>query len=388
MPIRLVFKNLFAHPLRALLTLASLAVAIFLLCVLRSLVVSLDAGVRAATSNRLVVQSAVSLFVNLPESYLGKLSSVKGVDEVARVQWFGGYYQEPASMFAQFAVDQAQFLEIFPEINIVEGSKERFLTERRTCLVGRKTAEKFGFELGDNVPIIGQIFTRNDGDAWSFEVVGIYELTSIVWDETSLFFPFEYLADSLESGAARGPSGSGIFYLQLDGSEPPLAVAAEVDGMFEHGPQRVQTTSEAEFNAQFVSMIGNVPMFVTTIGGGVLAAIVLAVLNTMLLAGREQTHTIGVMKALGFSDGAVFGLMLAQGLLLTALGGGLGMALAVATGPGFEAFLGTTFPGYHVTNEILAQAGALSLTIGLIAGTIPAWRARNMQAVEALRRSA
>jgi putative ABC transport system permease protein len=387
MPLRLVLKSLFAHPLRSILTMVSLAVAIFLLCVLRSLVVSLDAGVRAATSNRLVVQSAVSLFVNLPKSYLQKLDSVGGVNEVARVQWFGGYYREPANFFAQFAVDPQEFLTIFPEIQVTEGSLERFLTERRACLVGRRTAEKYGFKLDDSVPIIGQIFNRVDGEPWSFEVVGIYELESLVWDETTLFFPFDYLSETLEAGAATGPNGAGIFYLQLDGSKTPVAVAAEVDGLFENGPQRVQTTSEAEFNAQFVSMIGNVPFFVTTIGGGVLAAIVLAVLNTMLLAGREQTHTIGVLKALGFTDSNVFGIMLAQGILLSALGGAMGMGIAIATGPMFESVLGTQFPGYHVSGAILGQAAALSLLVGLLAGTIPAWRARQMLAVEALRRT-
>lgn len=409
MPLRLVLKNLFAHPLRALLTMASLAVAIFLLCVLRSLVVSLDAGVRNATSNRLVVQSAVSLFVNLPESYLSKLEAVDGVSRVARVQWFGGYYQEPSNFFAQFAVDPEEFLEIYPEIHITRGpilpgadegpdgpgtrqaeldlARERFFTERRACLVGIKTAEKHGFEVGDTIPIIGQIFTRTDGEAWTFEVVGIYELESMVWDETTIFFPFEYLSESLESGVARGPRGSGIFYLQLDGSVPAVQVAAEVDGLFENGPQRVQTTSEAEFNAQFVSMVGNIPFFVTTIGMGVLAAIVLAVLNTMLLAGREQTHTIGVLKALGFSDGVVFGVMLAQGVLLTAIGGALGIALALGTSPMMQDFLGTMFPGYEVTDRILGLAAALSLSIGLLAGVIPAWRARQMNAIDALHRA-
>ncbi|MCB9914093.1 MAG: ABC transporter permease [Planctomycetes bacterium] len=390
MPLRLVAKNLFAHRLRALLTIASFAVAIFLLCVLRALVVSLDAGVRNATSNRLVVQSAVSLFVSLPESYLGKLHQVDGVEEVARVQWFGGFYQEPGNFFGQFGVDPDQFLRIFPEIRLVPDSPadalERFHSERRACLVGRKTAEKFGFKVGDTIPIIGTIFQRTDGEPWEFEVVGIYELESMVWDETTLFFPFEYLSETLDAGAATGPKGSGIFYLQLDGSIPPVSVAAATDALFENGPQRVQTTSEAEFNAQFVSMIGNVPFFVTTIGGGVLAAIVLAVLNTMLLSGREQTHTIGVLKALGFSDGTVFGVMLGQAMLLTLVGGGAGIALAIASGPGFQAFLGTMFPGYEITDGILGQAALLSVAVGLAAGLLPAWRARSMQAVEALRR--
>ena len=267
MPFRLVLANLLKHKLRSLLTVLSLAVAIFLLCFLRSLVVSLSAGVRAAAINRLVVQSKVSLFVYLPQSYGPKLERVDGVEEVMRWNWFGGYYQDPSNFFAQFAIDPAEFLEIFPEIRLVDGSFDRFLTERRACLVGRRTAEKYDFEVGESVPIIGQIYRRTDGTPWEFQVAGIYEVTSIVWDETTIFFPFEYLEESLESGVATGPRGAGVLYLQLDGTVEPVTIAAEVDGMYENGPQRVQTTTESEFNAQFVSMFGNVPFFVSTIFG-------------------------------------------------------------------------------------------------------------------------
>lgn len=388
MPLRLVSRYLFQHKLRAVLTIGSLTIAIFLLCVMRSLVVSLDAGVRAATSNRLVVQSAVSLFVILPESYKPKLQAVAGVREVPRVQWFGGYYQDRSNFFGQFAVDREEFLTTFPEIEVAEGSLDTFFAERQACLVGRDIATEFGFEVGDTIPIIGEIFQRNDGEPWTFTVAGIYEVASLVWDERTIFFSHDYLDESLESGAAFGPRGTGIFYLNLDGSVEPVTVAAEVDGMFEGGPQRVQTTTESEFNAQFVSMVGNIPLFVSTIGGGVLAAIVLAVLNTLLLAGREQTRDVGVLKALGFSDGTVFGVMVSQGVLLTALGGGLGIALALGTEGPVAGILGRTFPGYTITAPTVLQAALLSLAIGALAGAIPAFRARRLLAVEALRRGA
>lgn len=386
MPLRLVVRYIFQHKLRASLTLASLAIAIFLLCVLRSLVVSLDAGVRAATSDRLVVQSAVSLFVILPESYKAKLQAVEGVDEVARVQWFGGYYQDRSNFFGQFAIDKDEFLYSFPEIQVTDGSLDQFFSERQACLVGRQTAEKYGFEVGQSVPIIGEIFQRIDGDPWSFTVAGIYELSSLAWDETTIFFSHDYLDESLEAGLATGPRGTGIFYLKLDGSVDPVTVAASVDALFENGPQRVQTTSESEFNAQFVSMVGNVPLFVSTIGGGVLAAIVLAVLNTMLLAGREQTRDVGVLKALGFTDSSVFGVMLTQGILVTGLGGAAGIAMALGTEGAMATFLGNRFPGYAITDQIVTQAAGLSLGIGLLAGLFPAMRARRMMAIDALRR--
>lgn len=388
MPLRLVSRYLFQHKLRAALTIGSLTIAVFLLCVLRSLVVSLDAGVRAATSNRLVVQSAVSLFVILPESYKAKLQAVDGVREVPRVQWFGGYYQDRSNFFGQFAIDPEEFTTTFPEIEVVEGSLDAFLAERQACLVGRDIANEFGFEVGDSIPIIGEIFQRNDGEPWTFNVAGIYEVESLAWDERTIFFSHDYLDETLEAGAAFGPRGTGIFYLNLDGTVDPVTVAAEVDAMFENGPQRVQTTSESEFNAQFVSMVGNIPLFVSAIGGGVLAAIVLAVLNTMLLAGREQTRDVGVLKALGFSDGSVFGVMLAQGVLLTALGGGLGIALAIGSESTVATQLGRNFPGYAITASTIGQAALLALGIGLVAGTIPAIRARRLLAIEALRRGA
>jgi putative ABC transport system permease protein len=387
-PIRLIFRNLLRHKLRTALTVGSLAIAVFLLCVLRALVVSLDAGVRNSTSDRLIVQSAVSLFVNLPASYLGKLQAVEGVDSVARLQWFGGYYQDPSSFFAQFGVDPEEFLDMYPEFKIVDGSRERFLTERTACIVGRQTADRYGFKVGDTVPIIGTIFQRLDGTPWEFQVAAIYELDSIVWDETTIFFPFEYLEESLEGGTASGPPGSGVIYMHLAEGVNPVNIAAEVDGLFENGPQRVQTTTEAEFNAQFVSMVGNIPFFVTTIGGGVLAAILLAVINTMLLSGREQRHDMGVLKALGFSDWAVFGVMLGQGVVLCVLGGGVGIGLAQLSSPEIAKLLGTMFPGFEMTSEILTSACTLSLGIGLLSGALPAAATRKLMAVDAFRRGA
>lgn len=382
----LSLANLRKHPLRLLLTGGALAVAVFLLCVLRSLVVALDAGVREAKSNRLIVQSAVSLFVSLPEAYQEKIAGVPGVQQVTKWQWFGAYYQSPKNFFAQFAVDPAGFLESYPELEIVEGSTERFLVERTACLVGYRTMDRFGWKVGDSVPLIGTIFPRADNAPWEFQITGVYRSRSPNLDESTLFFPYEYLRQSLESGAASGPEGTGVFSLLLAPGADPVTVMSQVDALFENGPQRVQTTTEAEFNAQFVSMIGNVPFFVSSIGGGVLIAIVLAVINTMLLAGREQTPDVGVLKALGFSDGAVFGTLLAQSLLLCVVGGGLGIGLAVLSSDGIAGFLSTMFPGYRVTQETLVQAGVLTLGIGLVAGIVPAARAGKLTVIQALRR--
>jgi putative ABC transport system permease protein len=385
LPLRLVAKNLFKHRLRFVLTVGSIGIAIFLLCVLRALVVALDAGVRAAAINRLVVQSRVSLFVYLPQSYLQKLERVDGVVEVMRWNWFGGYYQDPSNFFAQFATDAAKLLSVYPEIDVFEGSAEDFVRDRKACLVGQATAEKYGIRVGDTFPIIGALFPRLDGEPWDFRVAGIYRSRKKSLDEATLFFHYELLDKALEAREAAGPQGVGIYVLRIAPEADRSAIMSQVDALFENGPQVVQTTTEAEFQAQFVSMVGNVPLFVSSIGGGVMIAILLAALNTMLMAAREQTRDVGVLKALGFRDQTVFGILLTQSLMMCSLGGALGIALAKLSEPGMVSMLATMFPGYEITNATLLQAVGAALLVGILAGIAPALRARSMNVVEALR---
>jgi putative ABC transport system permease protein len=179
----------------------------------------------------------------------------------------------------------------------------------------------------------------------------------------------------------------GIFVVKMAPGADRTEVMSRIDALFEQGPQVVQTTTEAEFQAQFVSMIGNVPLFVSSIGGGVMVAILLAALNTMLMAAREQTRDIGVLKALGFGDGVVAGVLLWQSLALCAFGGGAGILLAASTEDAVAKMLGTVFPGYEVTAATLWSAAGATLLVGLVAGVGPALRARGLSVIDALRRT-
>jgi len=385
-PLKLIWRNLLRHKLRVLLTAGSLTVAFFLLCVLRALVVSLDSGVKEASSDRLVVQSAVSLFVNLPASYQGKIEAIDGVEETMKMTWFGGYYKETSNMFAQFAVDSDRIETVYPEIKIVSGSWDDFRISRTACLIGKDTAAKYGWSVGQRIPLMGAIYPRSDGSAWEFDVAAIYDSVGASIDDMTMFFHWEYLDEAMKADAAGGPAGIGVFTVLISEDADQLRVGADIDALFEHGPQRVQSTREAEFNAQFVSMVGNVPFFVGAIGTGVLIAILLATLNTMLMAGREQTRDVGVLKALGFGSGAAFWLMLSQSILLCGVGAGAGILLAIsASGPLRSSPLGTMFPGLAIGGEIIQTAVTVALAVSLFAGLVPAVRARRLTVVEALR---
>lgn len=387
-PFLLLFQNLRKHPVRTVLTVASLMVAFFLLCVLTSLVTTIEAGVKNSKSDRVIIQSAVSLFVDMPRNYREKIKNVPGVTEVCSWNWFGGVYEKPENFFANFAVDHDTLFSCYPEIEIQDGSKDAFLKNRKSAIVGRQLAAKFGWTVGRTIPLQGTIYPMTNGQAWEIEIAAIYRSTSPNVDEQTMFFRYDLVRETQDAGAAMGPEGVGVYVAQVSDGVDPVRVMREIDTLFANGPQRTQSTSEAEFQAQFVTMLGSVPFFVGAIGTGVFFAILLAVINTMLMASREQTRDVGILKALGFSNGTVFLVFLGQSLLLSVLGGGLGVLLSKGAEPGIAAALGTRFPGFTVLDRTILSGFLGAVTVGIVAGLAPAFQLSRSKVVDALRAEA
>ncbi len=386
MPWQLLWRNLFGHPVRSLLTIASVAVAVFLICMLHAVTSGLSRTLSAASANRLLVQSAVSLFVDLPLSYQQKLATVPGVEAICRWQWFGGRYeQDKGGFFAQFGIDSETFQQSYPEIAVVEGSYDGFAKLRTGCLVGIETAEKYGWKVGQTVPIAGTIFQRTDGKPWEFTITGLYRSSSAAVDNQTLWFHFDYLRESLEQHGATGPLGVGVYMLRIAPGTDPLGVQQTVDAMFENGPQRVNTTTEAEFNRQFISMLGDVPSLLTMIGGAVLFAIFFAVLNTMIMAGRERTRDLGVLKALGFTNATAGALLVGESLLVCGLGALLGGGFAFLIEKPMAAATAAFLPGFGFDRSTLLLGAGIALGVGLVSGLAPGIRAARLTTVQALR---
>ncbi len=393
MPFRLVWRNLLAHPFRALLTFGSVAVAMFLLAMLHAVSRGFTAAVDLAAQNRLVVQSAVSLFVQLPQSYEAKIAQVPGVDSVCKFQWFGGRYKagesdEETGFFAQFGVDLEPFRKTYPEIELVAGTWEDFAARRTGCVIGKALAEQLDLGIGSRMPMQGTIYPRTDGGVWDFEVVALYESRSPNFDQMTMFFHYDYLRESLATGGALGGDGVGVYMLKVAAGTAPEAVQREVDALFENGPQRVQTTTEAEFNRQFLTMMGNVPLMLQAIGGGVLFAIFFAVLNTMLMAGRERTRDAGILKALGFRDGSIAGLLLLESVLLSLAGAGFGALLAKGIEGPFGGAISQWAPGFAIDGEVLLRGFLIAAGVGIGAGLFPGLRLARLRPVHALRSEA
>lgn len=382
---KLVWRNIARRPLRALLTIGSLMIAIFLICGLRTLITTINAGVENADSRRLAVMSATGLFVELPMHYQAKIDRIPGVELTTKFQWFGGYWRSQQHFFAQFAVDPASFLDMYPECQVPPEQKAAFLADRTSCLIGEGLANdpEMQWKIGDTIPLIGALHPHPDDKAWEFKVAGIYHPTSPNIDPRTLWFHWDYYQQTLEQGGV--PPGVGVFSIRVaKGTDVPSVIAA-VEDTFRDSDQRVDCATEAEFQRQFVTMFGNIPLFVGWIGTGVLLAILLASVNTMLMAMREQTAEIGVLKSLGFTDGSMFGLLITQSLLLALVGGGLGLCLAWLTEGPISLAMAAFFPGYAVKPHTYVLAVIVTVLIGLAAGVIPAWRASRLRPVEALR---
>lgn len=380
---QLVWRNLMRRPLRSLLTILSLAVAIFLICGLRSLITTLNAGVAAADNRRMAVMSKTGLFVELPLKYQATLDRLPGVEMTTKFQWFGGYYRSQKNFFAQFAIDPANLFEMYPECKVSAEEQAAFLGDRTSCIIGDVLASDFGWKVGDNVPLIGALHPHPDNKAWEFRVAGIYHSSAPNFDNRTMFFHWDYFEKTLEANGVT--PGVGVFSMRVAQGSDVAAIKLAVEQAFEDSEQRVACETEADFQRQFVTMFGNIPLFVGWIGGGVVLAILLASINTMLMSMREQTVEIGIQKALGFTDGAMFGLLIAQALFLCLVGGGLGIAVAALTQAPIATWMAATFPGYAITNGTFAFAALVTLLLGLAAGAVPAWRARNLRCVEALR---
>lgn len=398
-PWGLALRHIRVHWFRNLLTVSAVTIAVFLFCFLVSMIVTLDSQVEDASRDRVIVQSAVSLFVALPLDYQAKIAAVPGVVDVSKWQWFGAYHKDrSAGYFTQFGVDPESFLGMYEDdFTVVEGPNgERPETaraavaramsqEKRAALVGRKLAEKFGWEVGRTVPLQSTIYPKSDDSAWEFVIVGLYEREKANFDDQTLFFRFDYLDDSLQNGTAIGPIGTGTYTVQVTEGADTGSVIADIDALFSNGPQRTKTSPEAAFQASFVSMLGNIPRFLGTIGGAVVIAVFFSVVNAMLISGRQRIRESGILKALGFRDRTIGTLILFESVLLTVLGGGFGILLALGAEQGVQKGMATFFPNFEVEPSTLLTGLGMAVTIGVIAGIAPMLNLVRLRPTEALR---
>jgi putative ABC transport system permease protein len=381
----LIRKNLFAKKLRAILMIVSILVAFAIFGVLVAFEKAFNAGEEAAEADRLVVVNKINFTQPLPIAYFNRVRAVEGVRQVTHFNWFGGYYQDPKNFLIVMAVEPRTYLDVYSnDLVVAPEAQEAFFRERTSALVGEAMAQKWGWKVGDRVPIASNIFSQKSGArSWDFDIVGIIKARKPQVDTNYMVFQYAYFDET----RSFGKDMIGWMALQTTSMSLNDQISKAIDAMFTNSLYETSTDTEKAFNKAFVAQLGNIALIVSLVVGAAFVTILMIVGNTMALSIRERTRQIGVLKTLGFSGPRVLRLVLGEAVLLALLGGlpGIGIAALVAhlVRESPQQFV----PRIAVTPDILFMAIVLMLALGLVTGLIPALNAMRLKIATALGRS-
>ncbi len=373
----LFLANLKRKKVRTALTVGSFVVALFLFGLLAAIRAGFRQGIDVAGANRLVVINKVSLIQPLPIAYRDRLLRTPGIRDVTFASWFGGVYQDERNFFAQFAIEVESWRKMYPEFLIGEEEWRAFLADRQGAIAGRATAERFGWKVGDRIPIRGTAW----GGTWEFNLRGIYRGQRPQDDTTQFWFQRKYFE---ENGPEWGRGIVGWYVVRVANPDDAVGAAKAIDEAFENSPWETRTQTEKAFAASFVKQMGNIEFLILAIGTVVFFTLLLVTGNTMAIAVRERTGELAVLKAVGFSDAFVLRLVLSESLLVALVGGTLGLGLAkylISERDLTQGLILLYLPGTSLGAGLLT-----ALLVGFAAGIVPALSAMRLTVVEALRR--
>ena len=380
----LIWSNLKRKKLRTILTLLSILVAFVLFSLLSALKLALGGGVNMADANRLIVHHRVSFIQLLPYSYNARMARIPGVSAVSHQTWFGGVYQDPKNQFATFPVEPELFLAMNPEISLPAGEKEAWLKTRTGAVVGRTLAKRFHWKIGDRVPLTSPFLPSKSGGAWLFDIVGIYDGAKKTADTSTFLFRYDYFDEARAYGAGL----VGWYQVRVDDPKHAAEVAAAIDAEFANSPAETKAETEGAMFQGFAQQIGDIATIVTAILAAVFFTILLVAGNTMAQSVRERTQELGVLKAVGFTNELVLGVVLGESLIITFVGGIFGLLFGwfMVAGLGQSSFIRQYFPLFFMPESDLIMGGVLALVLGFVAGILPAIQAMRLRLADALRR--
>lgn len=380
----LAWADLFRRRSRTLLTLASLVAAFALFGLLDAVRVVFSVGSDTAGLDRLIVTSRLSIIQPLPMSALARIKAIDGVEAVAHSNWFGGVYQDRRNFFPNLAVSPAEWLATHPEIRLEEDARQAFLGTRTAALAGSRLMERFGWQVGQKIPLEGTIFPNRDGNTWTFDLVGVMRGDGGQPQnfEGEMLFRYDYF----DEGRTRGRGTVGWYVVKLHDPSRSDAIARQIDALFANSSDETKTQGEKAFNLAFTRQFGDVGLIVSTIMAAVFFTVVLVTGNTMAQAMRERIPDLAILKTLGFGAGSLCALVMGQALLLVGLGGVAGLLLARALLPTVNAQLVGQLPPLTVTSGTWLIGAACMLGIAVLVGLPPALRAMRLDIVEALAR--
>lgn len=376
----IIFANLFRKKVRLLLTIGSFAVALFLFVFLAVVRDAFNRGADVAGADRLVVINRTSIINLIPLSYRDKILRIPGVKVITHNNWFGGTYIDEKNFFPQFVIDPQSQREVFPELIVPDDQWANFLKDRQGAIAGAKTAERFGWKIGDRIPIKTALY---GGGSWEFNLAGIYHGKRPQDDETQFWFQWDYFEEKIPD---RVKGQIGWYVLRVNNPDDSPRIAKAIDSEFANSPNETKTETESAFAANWVKQFGNIQFLIGSIGLVVFFTLLLVTGNTMAISVRERTSELAVFKAIGFSDRAVLFFVLAEALAIALFGGLLGILGAMILVPALGKALTGLLPSIVLAPSMLLFGLLLAIVVGFASGVIPGVSAMRLRVVNALRR--
>ncbi len=378
----LVWHNLLRRKIRTISTLLVIVFIFALYGYLVALSAGFSAGVDLASADRLVLIHKVSLIQLLPISYEKRIAQTEGVVDVCHFTYFGGIYQKPSNFFMQMPVVPECLFRVYPEFLLPDAQKKAWFADRTGAIAGRSLANRFGWKVGDRVPLQATIWRKKDGQVtWTFTIDGIYDGATKGTDTTQFLFHYDYFDEA--RWTAEGLVG--WYVIRVDRPEHAPEVAKRLDAMFANSPEETKTTAEKAFAQAFLNQIGDIGLMIRWILGIVFFVLMFVTANTMAQSVRERTNELAVLKTLGFSNRGVLALVLLESCCLAVAGGGLGLALVTVLTSGSDP-TGGLIPGFILRARDVVAGIGLALALGVFAGMFPALRAMRLRIADALRR--
>ena len=380
--IKLIAKNSLRHKLRTALTIVGIAIAVIAFNLMRTVVTAWNSGVAASAANRLVTVHSVSFIYPLPLSYRDQIARISGVRKVSFANWFQGVYIDKDQFFARFAVDPETIFDVYPEWIISKEEMEKLKQQRNACIIGVKLAKQYNLKIGDLMNIEGDIYPGQ----WQMQVVGMYRGRDETIDETAMLFNWHYLDEQLQQTQSSRASHVGWYIIDIADPNDRARISIAVDALFKNSSAETKTQTEKEFNQSFVSMSGAILTAMNFVSYIFIGIILLVLANTMVMSARERMREYAVMKTFGFSAKYLAGLIGGESLLISCLGGGLGLVLTLPIVEGLhKALPASWFPVFYVEAFTVILAVTIVLLVGLTAATFPISRAVRMKIVDGLR---
>lgn len=377
----LIFANLFRKKIRLILTIGSFAISLVLFTFLAVVNSAFNRGVDIAGADRLVIVSRVGLMQVMPISYADQVRAIPGVKYVTHDHWFGGVYQEEKNFFPQFVIDPENHRKVYPEFIVPDDQWNNFVKDQQGAVVGAKTAKRFGWKVGDRIPIKNTLYGPTK--IWEFNLDGIYHTEKPDGDEGQFWLQWKNFDENVPA-VLKGTAG--WYILKLNSPDDSVHVAQTIDTKFGNSSFETKTETESAFAAGFAKQFGNIEFLILSVGSVVFFSLLLVTGNTMAISVRERTAELAVLKAIGVTDRSILFLVLAESMMIALFGGLLGLLLAWAAIPVISAAVTGLLPPLLLSKTMLSLGLVFAVFVGIVSGLIPGIGAMRMRVVNALRR--